>query len=208
MAKPTRKKIKRQADLETIATLYLQGWKQTEIAQELGVSQQQISYDLKTLQSRWAETAARKIDEAKAEELAKIDRLERAYWDKWEESQGRFKSVTVDREQMVIDQDNKVHKGAQRVGVDGKDGEIVRRSTRIEERIGDPKFLDGVQWCITQRCKILGINAPTKTENKLILPKQYVGLDELLAEAGISEASDKAAFEEIENDGEDADNDE
>ena len=29
---------------------------------------------------------------------------------------------------------------------------------------GDPRFLAGVQWCIERRCKIIGIDAPTKSE--------------------------------------------
>ena len=34
--------------------------------------------------------------------------------------------------------------------------------TRNEEHCGDPRYLQGVQWCIHKRCEILGLNAPTR----------------------------------------------
>ncbi|MHC4984512.1 MAG: hypothetical protein ACYTF6_15275, partial [Planctomycetota bacterium] len=33
---------------------------------------------------------------------------------------------------------------------------------------GDPRFLAGVQWCIERRCKILGLDAPTKAQASLL----------------------------------------
>jgi hypothetical protein len=32
------------------------------------------------------------------------------------------------------------------------------------ESAGDPRFLAGIQWCIEQRCKILGLLAAVKNE--------------------------------------------
>ena len=35
-----------------------------------------------------------------------------------------------------------------------------------EQRDGNPAFLQGVLNCIDRRCKLLGIDAPTRTDNR------------------------------------------
>jgi predicted transcriptional regulator len=171
LPKHTRTKIEREADLDRIAELYLQRYKQAEIAEILGVTQQQISYDLKKIQKRWSESALRSFDQAKAEELAKIDELERVYFDAWRRSQGEIEIKSVDRERVVLDSENKMYKGVEALSIPlvdedgitvGKEGEIVRTSRRTEYRVGEKAFLSGVEWCIQQRIKIFGIAAPTK----------------------------------------------
>ena len=52
MAQTKRTPIQRERDLLEISSLYLRGITQAEIASQLGVSQQQVSYDLKILQRR------------------------------------------------------------------------------------------------------------------------------------------------------------
>lgn len=108
-----------------VAALYLAGNIQTEIASELGVDQATISRDLTALQKLWSEQALRDLGEAKAEQLAKIDKLEREYWEAWVKSQNEQKDP------------------------------------------GDPRFLDGVQWCVEQRCKVLGLNSPLEVKGNL-----------------------------------------
>jgi len=39
------------------------------------------------------------------------------------------------------------------------------QTSKAERAAGDPRFLNGVQWCITKRCEILGFDAPTKLEH-------------------------------------------
>jgi hypothetical protein len=114
MAANKRSKLERERDLQRISHEYLHGKTQQEMAQQFGVSQAQISYDLKILQKRWFKSSLENIAAVKARELAKIDALERAAWDAWE----------------------------------------VSRKGQPE---GNPTFLARVQWCIAQRCKILGI---------------------------------------------------
>ena len=43
----------------------------------------------------------------------------------------------------------------------------AEKSVHIEERYGNPQYLAGIQWCISMRCKILGIEAPQVTEVNL-----------------------------------------
>ena len=127
-------------DRRRIADLYLAGWTQTDIADELGVSQPTVSGDLKALQRDWLASSLIDFDAAKAQELAKIDRLEREYWTAWEESR-RDKEISI-TEKIASEKP--------------RDKAQIRR----EGQVGNPSFLSGVQWCIERRCKILGLDAP------------------------------------------------
>jgi len=82
---PVRSKEQREYDLQEISGLYLQGWIQVAIANHLAktrpytITRQTISRDIKTIQDRWLASSIRDFDEARAQELAKIDNLERTY---------------------------------------------------------------------------------------------------------------------------------
>lgn len=150
MAAPKRTEIQRERDLVEVARLYLRGETQQAITDELNrryyttapLSRQAIGYDIKVLITRWRKTAFRDINERKAEELARIDALEREYWTAWENSLNQFESRIV--------------KGKGRASAGGKP-DTMEQTTRTEDRNGDPRYLQGVQWCISKRCEILGI---------------------------------------------------
>ena len=127
-----------------VARMYLSGHPQIEIAQKVGVSQRQVSGDLKRLRQAWQQSALVDIDEAKARELAKLDRLENECWLAWEASKGIITKTTV-----------RNIKG---------DREIEENSTIEEYSAGDPRFLNGIFQCISKRCEIFGINAPFKID--------------------------------------------
>ena len=122
--------------------MYLQGITQAEIGQRLGVSQPQISYDLRVLRNRWLQSSVVNINEAKARELARVDHLEREYWEAWEKSKNPVKT-----------------RASKKVS-----GETVESTIQGETGTGDPRYLSGVQWCINKRCEVLGLDAPTKRE--------------------------------------------
>ncbi|NIP53215.1 MAG: hypothetical protein GWN94_14245, partial [Phycisphaerae bacterium] len=96
--------------------------------------------DLKTIQKRWRTDTTIDLDEARQRELARIDQLEREYWQAWEKSKQPRKRVS-------------------------QTDKTVSRQT--EERTGDPRYLAGVQWCIQQRCKLLDIEAPQRQQVQL-----------------------------------------
>lgn len=143
-----KKRIKTQIikDRLKIAELYIQGRYQSEIADSLGLSQQQISYDLRAIQRQWQKLTQIKIDEHKTKELAKIDHLERIYWQEWEESRKEKVSKTLT----------------------AKDATQAKKTLKTEERCGDPRYLDGIQWCIEHRCKLLGIYQQTDLSGLVI----------------------------------------
>jgi len=122
--------------------MYLQGVTQAEIGQRLGVSQPQISYDLRTLRNRWLQSSLVNIDEAKARELARVDHLEREYWEAWEKSKNPVKTIASKK----------------------VDGQQIEKTIQGETGTGDPRYLSGVQWCINKRCEVLGLNAPNRTD--------------------------------------------
>ena len=84
MSGPKRTKHQRINDKQTIAEMYLQRHSQRYIAQALGLTQPQICYDLKQITEAWQAQAIESLDEAKSMELARINHLEKTYWDRWE----------------------------------------------------------------------------------------------------------------------------
>ena len=142
MSGKRRSKSQLVRDRRRIADMYLQGKTQAAIAESVGIDQSTVSRDIAALHSDWKASALIDIDEAKARELAKVDRLEREYWDAWEHS--REDAETLRQE-----------------GSGEAPSKIVKTS---KGQAGDPRFLTGVQWCIERRCKIIGVDAPSKSE--------------------------------------------
>jgi transposase len=148
-----------------VAKLFLQGMWQSDIAKHVNVTQQQVSSDIQFLRKQWRTTA---IDDYKAkqdEELAKINLLEQEYYEAWNKSKTQFKARSI--------------KGRELEGSEGQSAkQIIEKQERTEDRVGDPRYLQGIQWCIEQRCKILGI--PNKAPDQEI--KHSLDLSNLSAE--------------------------
>lgn len=139
-----------------VARRYLQGEMQEDIARSFGVTQGQISQDLKVIRAAWLAAAIRDFDAAKAEELAKIDAVEREYWQAWERSK-QDKEVATQEAQEPLPLTPEEIKA-------GKKPKPPRKKVtlRKEGQSGNPAFLQGVLACIDKRCKILGLDAPTR----------------------------------------------
>ena len=138
MARGARVTTETLARRERVASLYLQGWTQASIGKECGVVQQQISFDLQAIRALWRESLLRNFDEARAQELAKIDVVELEYWQAWARSQQPAETTDTARDSA------------------GKSKASVRRVGQA----GNPRFLEGVVKCIERRCALLGIDAP------------------------------------------------
>jgi hypothetical protein len=153
MAANKRTSFQREHDLRKVAELYLRGLTQLEIAQQLSVSRQQIGYDLKVLQRRWHEAGQGDFQAKKVQELAKVDALERIYWQAWDDSKKIRETTTSTTEKSGSQADA----GAKQTPL------RMKAALRKEARDGNPEFLKGVQWCITKRCAILGLDAPSQS---------------------------------------------
>jgi hypothetical protein len=140
-----RNKLQRERDLVELAERYLHGESQCSIAVALHVSPATICRDLRCLQKRWQHQANIDFDKKRAEQLAKIDELERTYWFGWNNSLKREITITEKREGSNDESESRA---------------LIRR----ESRDGNPSFLEGVFRCIERRCKLLGLDAPTKQD--------------------------------------------
>jgi hypothetical protein len=127
-----------------VSALYMRHHSQAEIAQAVGVTQAQVSYDLKALHAAWLKDGLQNYDARKAIELQRIDALERVAWEAWERSlQPREVTLTE--------------------ATEGGEGAPRRKaSMRKEGQAGDPRFLEQVHKCIVRRCALLGLDAPQK----------------------------------------------
>lgn len=165
MAAPKRTAFERERDLDRIAELYLQGKTQAEIAivlaseREYAVTRQTIARDLRTVQERWQASATEKLSAARARELAKIDRLERTYWEAWERS---CQARTISSAEECI-------------GAGGLGRGMQRKGIRREEQGGNPAYLAGVLQCIERRCRLLGLDAPDRHEMIYNEPDDFRG---------------------------------
>ena len=134
----TRTKDKIKSDRTLVASLSLQGWCQKEIAKEIGVCQQQVAYDLKVIQLQWRSLSDAELTELRAKELAKIDLLEKTYWQAWHDSKKPTKSTK---------QSKKI----------GSDVGSVEKKTECKN--GNPAYLQGVERCVGARVRILGLDS-------------------------------------------------
>ena len=123
---------------QQVSELRLRGWSQQAIADRLGVAQKTISLDLKTIRRCWQKAALVDFAQAQAEELQKIEQLEREAWAAWESSRKPAQSAVV-------------------VGDDAK-----KTKKTVKNQFGNPRFLQVVHDCIRSRRAILGLDAPRK----------------------------------------------
>jgi predicted transcriptional regulator len=136
-----------------IARRYLHGEPQDAIAASLGMTQPAVSYHLAKVQAQWRASAITAIEDAKARELARIDALEREYWAAWDASkQERTTSTTAST--TAADAKAETKTGEKR----------TRAQIQKQQRDGNPAFLAGIQWCVSERAKLLGLYAPTKQD--------------------------------------------
>lgn len=144
--KRTRTKDQILRDRTVIAERYLGRETQAAIAEDLGITRSMVSRELSAIRDAWLKSAVRDFDQLKSEELARIDEVERQYWDAWQRSIGEKKRTATERSS---------------VG----DATRNRASVQTEEMLGNPEYLKGVERCIERRCKLLGLDAPFKVAN-------------------------------------------
>ena len=128
--------------LERIATLWLKGWSSRKIGREVGIAHSTVGYHLRhTVQPRWRSQSMRPVEE----ELAKIDNLERTAWEHFESD-----DLAETREQL--------EEALLEVAADSKNNSlaVVKRATVKIRRFGQTAWLEVVEWCIAERCKLLG----------------------------------------------------
>lgn len=178
--RPIRTERERERDYVLIAEWYMLGWTHLRMADELNnrfyakdgrqILRRQLTFDVSKIVERWRAKATTQVDQRKAEELARIDRLEAEYWTAWEKSQEARSMPTKS----------------------GDEVEIIPN--------GDPRFLQGVERCVDMRIRIFGLYAPTRqiVDYKDISDEQLIArVKERLA--GIGLASDGSQPPQVES---------
>lgn len=154
----------REEDLVLVARLLTREClSHTEIQKRLGeernysLSLATIEKDIKDLHMRWRAAYLGETNELMARELKRIDNLEAAYWDSYERSLSNKEIIKEEEEE---GENTGLSTTATPAGKFKK-----RKSAReLHQRDGGVQFLDGIKWCINQRCDILGLKAPLKSE--------------------------------------------
>lgn len=165
----------RLADRVVMTDMYLRGFSQEEIAQKISaerpytISTRLVNTDLYRMYKEWREKYLKNIDDLKQQELARIDHLEKEYWDAWDES--RKKKTEIQSERIE-------DKSEGRTGAIGQKYNRTKVKKRETQRDGDARFLDGIQWCISQRVKILGLEAAQRVEVDWVTQAKQAGIAE------------------------------
>jgi hypothetical protein len=149
MPATARRKFAQARRRQQVAELYLKGWSQPAIAQELNVAQSTVNSDIRAVEQEWIASGVRDFDLARELELQKLKMLERESWDAWKRSQKPAQSATVT-------------------------GEGTGNNTRknIKNQVGDPRFLDQINRCIAQRRTLLGLDAPLQVADVTVIAEE------------------------------------
>lgn len=147
ITKVRRSEKQRAIDMTFIAPLYLKGRSHKEIADELGLTVKQVSSDITRIQDNWRDAYIEDLNQAKMQELARIDLIEKEAWQSWERSKGGKKSTSKNVEES------------------GQFGTTRSAGENHEQSHGDIQYLQTAQWCVNQRCRLLGLYAPAKVAN-------------------------------------------
>lgn len=154
--------------IDMITSLYLKGNSYRVIAnkikEELGqtISFVMVGNYVNKMLEEWKQQRVSKIDDMKTIELSRIANLENTYWQGWERSLAGSKR-TSDKQKAKPRRTRDVNG----VLTETMSVEQAEKSSYTEETFGDPRFLDGIKWCIQMRCKILGVEAPIEFKGNI-----------------------------------------
>lgn len=163
---PVRTMVQKYNDFRVESKMYLQGHSQEEISEKVGISQAQVSNDLREIREHWKKSALIDFNERIAHELNKIDDLELMYIEGYDRSLKKKESITKKVVPMIRNEET----GRLEVTQDGElinqtrqniHRVVVEETTKTETSVGDPRWLDGVAKCIDMRLKIFGVGKTT-----------------------------------------------
>jgi len=176
---PTKRAVQRTmlADVyHKSAELHLQGKTLKEIGEITGRCKATVCRDLKAIRAEWRKQAVQDIGEKIADELAKVNNVERQAWEAWEKSK-RNKEVRT----------TKSIKGT------------IEKTIQTEGQSGNPTFLGKIIDCIQRRCELLGLDRPKKkvvsgpdggpVQLQAVLPNELPGFTDERLEQIIVECS-------------------
>jgi hypothetical protein len=152
MSASLRSRLNKEQRKNLVLDYYLKGWSLSKISQELKVARSTISKDITAIREEWRCSRADSFHSQQLHELARIDAIEREAWAQWESSKAEEVTTRAETEVLISEENGRQIRrpGAER----------VIRVTKI--RNADPRYMDTIRWCVEQRCKMLGLLAPSK----------------------------------------------
>jgi hypothetical protein len=134
---------------QRVAALYLKGLQQGEIAALVGVTQQQVSHDLRRLRESWQQASLQDTAEATARILAENALLKAEAWQAWGQSQKPKETMEIEHSEggEVLDAQGMPHPKAP----------TRKAKLRREGSAGDPRFLDRVAQCLDREVELRGL---------------------------------------------------
>ena len=154
----TRHSEQRLSDRSKLAGLYLHGVSTADMAVRVGLTRRTVQAELMCIKTEWRTRTQIDFESAIAQQLDRVDLVEKYAFEGWERSLTR---KTVETKQAVRT----------------VNGQVDRATLRAETGNGDPAFLARMSWCIEQRCRILGLEKPREVTIQGTFVDIAMGLD-------------------------------
>jgi len=164
------------------ATLYIRGMAIGEIARTLGKPYPIIQADIDQAKAGWIAVSKAPYELHLAEELARIDHLERTYWEAWESSTGRT-------EPCARDEGGRYAKGKPLAN-----GQPIAPGGP-RPFTGNPSYLKGVADCQDRRAKLIGLYAPIgirhsgEIQTEMNVNINILGIEDMLKLRSLAQAT-------------------
>ena len=127
----------------TVAEWSLKGWTIKAITAKLGVSSALVARDVRVIMAQWRRAALRDFEEARGQQLQKLALIETEAWAAWQRSQAPIQSATLSDKQGV-----------------------KQSCSSLKHTCGDPRFLEQVNKCVSQRSVLLGLAPDAALQKK------------------------------------------
>ena len=174
-----------------VAQMNLAGMTLREIGEKLGVNAATVCRDLDWVREEWRKAAVENFDQARAIELARLNLVERKYWEAWnrstEDKVTRIEAYGTPGGQCGATLRVANHDAERRATMIHDAERTTYRWEKTETQSGRPSFLEGVLKCIGKRWKLLELGrrknelpfAPRKNET---FAERKATVDETFAE--------------------------
>src|SRR5205085_11336695 len=151
----TRSRGQVLADRAVMAEKWARGWTQYAIAQELGLTREQVAYDMRQVFKEWRKSAIIDLNDAKMKQLHRYEVILKETWVAWENSK-RPRDITTTRQK--------------RRGLSGTNAEVPMDQTteagkRTEQRDPNAAYMQIILDTLDAINKLLGLYAPTETRH-------------------------------------------
>jgi hypothetical protein len=141
-----RRKSIKEARRAKVATLYHRGMMLKDIAIAVKAGRTTVYEDIQELHRQWVERADTEIDKAKIQQLQRLAWVEDEMSAEWEKS----------KQPGLTELDETTT---------GEDGDTRKHRRTVQHQTGNPKYMDSILKCVSERSKIMGLYAPVKVES-------------------------------------------